>query len=77
MSTKTIELDTEAYEALSRQKGPDQTFSELIKSRFGRHVTVADFLHAAAEAGISEETLDAVEELIRTRGESPATAADL
>ena len=29
MSTKTIELDAEAYEALARQKRPDQTFSEL------------------------------------------------
>jgi hypothetical protein len=37
----------------------------LIKSRFGRHVTVADFLCAGVAARISEETLDAVDELIR------------
>jgi predicted CopG family antitoxin len=77
MSTKTIEVDTEAYEALTRQKAPDQSFSDLIKSRFGQRFTAAEFLRAAAEARISKETLDAVDELIRARGESPATAPDL
>jgi predicted CopG family antitoxin len=77
MGTRTIELDAEAYEVLAREARPGETFSEVIKSRFGRRVTAADLLRAAAEARISEETLDAVDELIRTRGESPATAADL
>jgi predicted CopG family antitoxin len=77
MKTKTIELDAEAYEALARQKGPSQTFSEVIKSHFGRHTTAADLWRVAAELKISEDTLDAIEEQIRARGESPATAADL
>jgi predicted CopG family antitoxin len=76
MSTKTIEVDDETYEALCQQKAPDQSISELIKARFARRFTAADFLRAAAEARISDETLDAVDELIRTRSESPATAAD-
>lgn len=77
MDTRTIELDAEAYEALAREKGPSQTFSDVIKSRFGHRATAADLRRAAAELKISEETLDAIEEQIRARSESPATAADL
>jgi predicted CopG family antitoxin len=77
MGTKTIELDAEAYEALARARGFDQTFSEVIKSRFGRSATAADLKRAAVEAKISAETLDAVDEVIRARKDSPATAADL
>ena len=77
MSTKTIELDVEAYEALARQKRPGQTFSDVIKAHFGRPGTVADFLRMASEIKLSEETLDAIEDQIRARRESPATAADL
>jgi predicted CopG family antitoxin len=77
MDTKTIELDAEAYEALVRQKGPGQTFSEVIKSRFGRRATAADIKRVAAEIKISKDTLDAIEEQIRARGESPASGADL
>ncbi len=77
MGTRTIVLDADAYEALAREARPGETFSAVIKSRFRRRVWTADLLRAAAEARISEETLDAVDELIGTRGESPATGADL
>jgi len=77
VDTKTIELDAEAYEALARQKGPGQTFSEVIKSHFGRRATAADLRKLAAEIKLSEETLDAIEGQIRSRKDSPATAADL
>jgi predicted CopG family antitoxin len=76
-STKTIELDAEAYEALARQKQPGQTFSEVIKQHFGRSASMEEFRQLAVELKISEETLDAIEEQIRARSESPATAADL
>jgi len=77
MESRTIELDLEAYEAPARQKLPGQTFSEVIKSHFGRRATAADLRQVAAKLRISEDTLDAIEEQIRARGESPATAADL
>jgi predicted CopG family antitoxin len=77
MDTKTIELDAEAYEALARQKRPGQTFSEVIKSHFGRRATASDLRQLAAELKISEDTLDAIEDQIRARSESPATAAEL
>jgi hypothetical protein len=34
MDSRTIELDAEAYEALSRQKLPGQSFSKVIKSHY-------------------------------------------
>jgi predicted CopG family antitoxin len=77
MDSRTIELDAEAYEALARQKLPGQSFSEVIKSHFGRRATAADLKQVAARLRISEDTLDAIEEQIRARSESPATAADL
>jgi predicted CopG family antitoxin len=77
MNSRTIELDAEAYEALARQKLPGQSFSEVIKSHFGRRATAADLRQVAAKLRISEDTLDAIEAQIRARSESPATAADL
>ncbi|HVR06971.1 MAG TPA: antitoxin VapB family protein [Thermoanaerobaculia bacterium] len=77
MSTKTIELDAEAYEALAREKRPGQTFSEVIKLHFGRGASAEELDQLAAELKVSEDTLDAIEAQIRSRQESPATAADL
>jgi len=69
MSTKTIELDAEAYEALDRQKRPGQTFSEVIKQHFGRAAagSVEELDQLAAELKISEDTLDAIEAQIQAR----------
>jgi predicted CopG family antitoxin len=77
MSSRTIELDAEAYEALARQKLPGQSFSEVIKAHFGRRATATDLRQAASRLKISEDTLDAIEAQIRARSESPAIAADL
>jgi predicted CopG family antitoxin/transcriptional regulator with XRE-family HTH domain len=72
MALKTISLDAEAYAALVRRKRQDQTYSEVIKAHFGRRTTGADFEKVLADLHLSEETLDAIEEQIRARRESPA-----
>jgi len=79
MGARTVKLDEEAYEILSRQKQAGQSFSEVIKGHFGkpRHGTAADLLRNAESYVLSEETLDAVEEQIRSRSQSPARAAKL
>jgi predicted CopG family antitoxin len=72
---KTIPLDAEAYEALARRRRPGQSFSDLVKERFGGRATAADFKRVAADLKLSEATLDAIDEQIRARGESPAHTA--
>lgn len=75
--SKSILLDADAYEALAHEKGADETFSEVIKAHFGPRTTAADLRSHAADFRLSEATLDAIEEQIRSRGESPARAADM
>ena len=77
MATKTISIDLEAYEALRRRKRGNQSFSEVIKEHFLRRTTAADLLQAVRGLHLDSSTLDAVEVIIRERGESPARAADL
>jgi putative addiction module component (TIGR02574 family) len=76
MAHKTISLDAEAYAALARKKRQDQTFSEVIKAHFGRRTTGADLERALADLHLSDDTLDAIEEQIRARRESPARAPE-
>lgn len=79
MSSKTVELDEEAYEILSRQKQAGQSFSEVVKEHFAKpgRSTAADLLRNAERYVLSEDTLDAIEEQIRMRSKSPAQAAKL
>ncbi len=79
MSAKTVDLDEEAYEILSRQKRPGQSFSEVVKEHFEKpgRSTAADLLRNAERYALSEETLDAIEEQVRMRAQSPARAPEL
>jgi predicted CopG family antitoxin len=70
MAVKTITIDLEAYELLARQKHPGQSFSQVIKQRFGGSKTGADLLRALDKGRLSAEALDNVERLItRRRGD--------
>jgi predicted CopG family antitoxin len=77
MAVKTITIDLEAYEALSRLKRKGQSFSEVIKERFGRRKTARDLLAALGKVKVSEETLDNVEGQINLRRRSVAKAPKL
>jgi predicted CopG family antitoxin len=67
MAVKTITIDMEAYEILSRNKGAGQSFSQVIKERLGRRMTGKQLLAAAARAHLPEKTLDVIEAQVRAR----------
>lgn len=74
MGARTVRLDEEAYEILSRKRQGQQSFSAVIKEHFGEsgQGTGAALVRMADKYLLSEETLDAIEE----RGEI-STARDL
>lgn len=77
MAVKTITIDMDAYEALSRRKKPGQSFSQVIKEYFSPPKTGGDLLTALEEVRVSEDALDAIEAQIRARRESPARIVEL
>lgn len=74
MAVKTITIDLEAYEALSRRKRAGQSFSQVIKEHFGTARTAAELLSLVRSWRPDRDTLDAVERQIRARKKSPARA---
>jgi predicted CopG family antitoxin len=77
MAVKTITVDLEAYGLLARRKRAGQSFSQVIKTHFGRQPTVASFLAALRATHVSGRALDGMERQVRRRKASPARAARL
>ena len=74
MAVKTITIDMEAYGLLSRHKREGQSFSQVIKSHFGPQPTAGKFLDLVRSIHFEEDTLNAVDELVRRRRLEPARA---
>lgn len=74
MAVKTITIDLEAYALLSRHKRQGQSFSQVIKERFGPQPTAGRFLATLRAAGLSESGLDAMDAVVRGRRRDPARA---
>jgi predicted CopG family antitoxin len=77
MAVKTITIDLEAYDALARQKRPGQSFSQVIKAQFGPRKTVAAFRRTLRPTVVSEHTLNAVAQVVRSRRKSAARVPTL
>ncbi|MFL6202395.1 MAG: antitoxin VapB family protein [Thermoanaerobaculia bacterium] len=77
MAAKTITIDVEAYELLSRKKRRGQSFSQVIKEHFPGRPTGRDLKAAVREASLSEDALDAIEEQVRAREAHLAKAPEL
>ena len=77
MAVKTITIDMEAYRALKRHKGTGQSFSDVIKKHFGSASTGATLARAIDDVDIGGDVLDALDEVIAARGDSPASAEPL
>jgi predicted CopG family antitoxin len=75
MAVKTITIDMEAYELLSRHKRGGLSFSEVIKKHFGSQPTAARFRELLKSARLSEATLDAVDQQVAARQKERARAA--
>ncbi len=74
MAVKTITIDMEAYERLSRLKDGD-SFSQVIKKYLpAPGASAGDLLAALESADVSEETLWAVEGLVADRQDHPVRA---
>ena len=71
MAVKTITIDIEAYETLSRHKRPGQSFSQVIKEKLGPVKTGEGLLRAVKQLRVSGETLEAMERVVRARRKSP------
>lgn len=72
MAVKTITIDLKAYGLLARLKRDGASFSDVIKEHFRVTPSAGAFkAHVRSGRGMSEETLDAVDEVIRARKDSP------
>jgi len=76
MAVKTITIDMEAYDALSRLKEEGQSFSQVIKTHLGLR-RGRDLLRVLDTVSLSDETLDAIAQQVELREQSPARAAKL
>jgi predicted CopG family antitoxin len=72
MAVKTITIDLEAYELLARQKGEGESFSKVIKARFGPLPTAGRFRALVRALRVSDETLDGADRQVRARRDEPA-----
>jgi predicted CopG family antitoxin len=77
MAVKTITIDMEAYELLSRHKSEGQSFSQVIRAHFGPQPTAGRFLARMKSVRISKDALAEMERQVRDRRLSPARAARL
>ncbi len=77
MAVKTITIDLEAYGLLSRNKKPGESFSRLIKARFGPRKTGQDLRAAIRALQVFPKTLDAMDRQLRKRQSDRARAPKL
>lgn len=77
MAVKTITIDLEAYERLSRLKN-GESFSQVIKKYLpAAGSTAGDLLAALDEGDVSEETVDSIAQAVEERRHSPVREPSL
>ncbi len=77
MAVKTITIDMEAYDTLSRHKRAGQSFSQVIKAHFGPQPTAGRLLERIKTIRLSDDALDAMDAVVRDRKRHPARTIEL
>jgi predicted CopG family antitoxin len=77
MAVKTITIDLEAYNLLSRQKRDGQSFSDVIKAHFTPLPTAGRFRRLVQTVKLDRDTLEAVESVVRSRKRNPVRVVKL
>lgn len=71
MAVKTITIDMEAYNLLSKLKKPNESFSQVIKKTLAdRSKTAQRFYEDLNRLVLAKDTIDKIEELVAEREES-------
>ena len=70
MAVKTITIDMEAYDLLSAEKGPAESFSRVIKRRLRPASTGRSLQRALPSCTLAKDTLDALERIVTSRSDS-------
>jgi len=77
MGVKTITIDLEAYKLLAREKRKGESFSMVIKRRVRPERTARVLREKLPKLALAEDTLDALEDIVRHRSERLADSPAL
>jgi len=77
MAVKTITIDLSAYELLKRRKREGQSFSQVIKEHFDAPKTGRDLSAALGEVAFSDQALEALDQLVKSRRQDAARTVEL
>ena len=72
MAVKTITIDMEAYRLLVANKRSGESFSKVIHRRLAPVRTAESLLHDLGHLLLSEETLENLEDITKSRASSVA-----
>lgn len=68
---KSIQITSDAYDRLERARRSDETVSDVISRLVNPPRSAEDVLRMLRSAGLSDETLDAIDESVERRRSIP------
>ncbi|HMO50825.1 MAG TPA: antitoxin VapB family protein [Kiritimatiellia bacterium] len=77
MAVKTITIDMAAYDLLSSQKSPNESFSKFIHRRLAPKKTAKGLLKVLPELALDPDTLGKMEAIVMSRKSSMAESLEL